>query len=91
MQELPDTLLKETNPIFVDTPTALTESGDMLRAKELQGEDARFMTLEEIVGHSSISDKQRYTVFKSVGMALFDLIAAKTIYEKNIRNFQHAK
>ncbi len=86
MQELPEKLLQSTKPIFVDTTTALTESGDMIKAKELQGDEARFYTLEDMIQRKQ--GQVPYTLFKSVGMALFDLITAKFIYEKSICNQQ---
>lgn len=80
MQELPNTLLQHTNPIYVDTNTALTESGDIIKAKELQGENFLSYTLEDIVQQHV--KPAPYTVFKSVGMSLFDLITVKLIYEE---------
>jgi ornithine cyclodeaminase/alanine dehydrogenase-like protein (mu-crystallin family) len=84
MQELPDTLLQDANPIYVDTEAALTESGDMIKAKKLQGNNFRCYTLEEIIQKEL--KPSLYSVFKSVGMSLFDLITVKTIYERNYRN-----
>ena len=82
MQELPNSLLQHATPMFVDTLTALTESGDMIKASELQGSRGVFYTLEDVVkGSHEISSS--FTLFKSVGMSLFDLITAKYIYEKD--------
>ncbi|MCF6411749.1 ornithine cyclodeaminase family protein [Pseudalkalibacillus salsuginis] len=86
MLELPEKLLQSTKPIFVDTTTALTESGDMIKAKELQGDEARFYTLEDMI--QGKQGQVPYTLFKSVGMALFDLVTAKFIYEKSVCNQQ---
>ncbi|MGM7703548.1 ornithine cyclodeaminase family protein [Pseudalkalibacillus sp. Hm43] len=84
MQELPESLLKIQQTFFVDTPTALKESGDMLKAKELHGDGIRFSSLTEFMDRSN-EIEQPFTVFKSVGMALYDLITAKTIYEQSVR------
>lgn len=80
MQELPNNLLKNTKPIYVDTPTALTESGDMIQLQKLQGEEIQIKTFEDLIHREQPS--LPFTVFKSVGMALFDLITAKYIYEQ---------
>ncbi|MCF6139418.1 ornithine cyclodeaminase family protein [Pseudalkalibacillus berkeleyi] len=82
MQELPDALLQNTFPVYVDTHTAQKESGDMLRVKELQGEDATFVDLSSLMDRE-VSRTQPHTLFKSVGMAIFDLITAKAIYEQS--------
>jgi ornithine cyclodeaminase/alanine dehydrogenase-like protein (mu-crystallin family) len=83
MQELPNILLKNAKPIYVDTTTALTESGDMIKLKQLQGERIYMKAIEDMIHEGKLSE--HFTVFKSVGMALFDLIAAKYIYENNRR------
>jgi ornithine cyclodeaminase/alanine dehydrogenase-like protein (mu-crystallin family) len=81
MQELPNTILRNTTSIYVDTLTALIESGDMIKAKELQGDDVHFYTLLDMIQNEP--KPSSFTVFKSVGMSLFDLITAKYIYEQS--------
>lgn len=79
MQELPDSLLKQTSSFYVDTKTALTESGDMLKAQELHEKNLHISTLKDII-QKQIKPSS-ITIFKSVGMALFDLLTAKFIFE----------
>lgn len=83
MQELPNQLLKHASSFYVDTKTALTESGDMIKAKELQGNDLLVYTLEEMI-QKKIKPAP-YSIFKSVGMSLFDLLTVKLIYEQKMR------
>ncbi|WP_456275253.1 ornithine cyclodeaminase family protein [Bacillus sp. AK128] len=84
MQELPNSLLKNINPIYVDTKTALVESGDMLKAQELQKEQLQVLTLDDLINNKSKQpSKNSYTIFKSVGMSLFDLLTVKFIYEQS--------
>jgi ornithine cyclodeaminase len=82
MQELPDSLLEAVSPIYVDTLTASKESGDLIKAQLLQGDDYKAVSFEEMIKneykHSDL------TLFKSVGNAAFDLLAVKYIYEKSM-------
>lgn len=82
MRELPESSFSKTNQIFIDTPAAQTESGDLLiplKNKWIQKEN--IFTLGRLIsGKIKLKDSETI-VFKSVGMALFDLILAKEIFE----------
>ncbi|WP_066172730.1 ornithine cyclodeaminase family protein [Bacillus marinisedimentorum] len=85
MQELPDSVLHGNGSIFIDTPTAEKESGDIIRARELiKGEPAGQIHLFKHVlsGQAPAAGKMPFTVFKSVGSALFDAYVAKDFYEQ---------
>jgi ornithine cyclodeaminase len=65
----------------VDTPVALEETGDLLEPlnKGLISEASIFPLWDLIQEKVVLSGETRF--FKSVGMAAFDLYAAKLVYE----------
>lgn len=74
--------------VFVDTEEALKKSGDLLaplKSGRLKEEDVRgtLTTLCKEVATGRRNDAER-TVFKSVGTALEDLVAAVQVYELHI-------
>lgn len=77
MREFPDAVIKEAgNNIYVDTPHALDETGDLItpmKSGVLKRENIH--TLAELITGKAGSTGNT-TFFKSVGMALFDLTAA---------------
>ncbi|KGP73469.1 ornithine cyclodeaminase family protein [Pontibacillus yanchengensis] len=79
MQEIPDSILEGIPSIYVDQPTALKESGDMIKASELRGE-TEFTTIEEVVQKGSMEIDQ-VNLFKCVGSSIYDLLATKKLYE----------
>jgi ornithine cyclodeaminase len=82
MQEFPDVLFNQLDQIFVDTDHAKKESGDIAARLEssLINEDNVF-TLGKLIEKKMKINEEKTTFFKSVGMALFDLMVAKKIYE----------
>lgn len=81
-RELPDELFSLTDTIFVDTPFAAKECGDIAipLANGVLNPD-KVVTLGKLINKTHIT-KSQTTVFKSVGMALFDLFTANLIYKK---------
>jgi ornithine cyclodeaminase len=86
--ELPRAIYPLVKNIYVDADYAKNETGDVfwpLQKKVLQHEDIIQLS-QVIIGKHKILDKTR--IFKSVGMALFDLTVSRAIYqaanEKNI-------
>jgi ornithine cyclodeaminase len=86
--ELPRTIYPLVKNIYVDVDYAKKESGDVswpLQNKFIKDEDI-IQISEVIAGKQKILDETR--IFKSVGMALFDLTVSRAIYqtaiEKNI-------
>ena len=82
MVELPPELMESADTIFTDTPHAMDESGDL--AIPLK---KGIIKKEKIVPFSKLLTSQAekssgLTVFKSVGMALFDLTVADYFYKK---------
>lgn len=84
MREADDELISGGS-LFVDTPTAIEESGDLtqpLRDGVLTPEGIRATLTELCRGqHAGRRDPAEITVFKSVGLALTDLAAATVVYE----------
>lgn len=89
MRELPDSLWKVADQIYTELPFALEESGDFsqpLKSGILKKDQIGYMA-------DYLSGKKKGTqhspgktvCYKSVGMGLFDLMAAKTIYEKALK------
>jgi len=85
MREFPNTVYKLANSIYVDTEHAIEESGDIaIPMKEgwIKKEDVQTMS-SWLTSQSSINRENHSTIlFKSVGMALFDVVTANLIYEK---------
>jgi len=88
MREFPRALFNLVNVVYIDTDHALQESGDLivpLRNHWIKEE--QIMTLGRFLAEKKPKDEVRHetTLFKSVGMALFDICAAERIYEKAIQ------
>ena len=82
MQEIPFSIYKAINNVYVDTLHAKDESGDIknpLQKGLIKKSDIvpfrKLLTSEELLKETSI------TLFKSVGMSLFDLTVAELIYK----------
>lgn len=85
MREFPDSLYNNLDFLYVDTLDALHESGDLIDPIH-----HNWITEAQVVAFSKVTStkikptisKNHPTVFKSTGMALFDLIVANKIIEK---------
>jgi ornithine cyclodeaminase len=83
--ELPRTIYPLVKNIFVDADYARNESGDVswpLQKKLLDDEDIIQLS-QVIIGKHDVRDKTR--IFKSVGMALFDLTVSQAIYKAAVQ------
>lgn len=81
MQELPDVVYEQAEGIIIDSPAATEEVGDLINAiargmvmKE------QVVTIGEILSGKRTLENPYNWVFKSVGMAAFDLALAEAIY-----------
>jgi ornithine cyclodeaminase len=88
MREFPQALLSLLKNVFIDTEHAVQESGDLivpLQNNWLKKE--QIMTLGRfLIENKSLDEvKGETTLFKSVGMALFDVCASKLIYERALQ------
>jgi ornithine cyclodeaminase/alanine dehydrogenase-like protein (mu-crystallin family) len=89
VREYPDAIFTRAEQVWVDTPHAVAESGELaipLLRRILQPHQIH--TLGAQIASGSAPDRGRYgtTFFKSVGMALFDLQTARSVYECAKRN-----
>lgn len=87
MREFPRALFGLVKVVYVDTDHALEESGDLivpLRNNWIKKEQV--MTLGRLLMQDKSKNDVRSatTLFKSVGMALFDVCAARLIYERAV-------
>jgi ornithine cyclodeaminase len=88
MREFPRTLFTLLKTVFVDTEHALHESGDLITPLEKDWiKRDQVMTLGRFLAEHGSKDRVREetTLFKSVGMALFDVCASSFIYDRAIR------
>jgi ornithine cyclodeaminase/alanine dehydrogenase-like protein (mu-crystallin family) len=85
MVEVPDLLFSLVDDVYIDVDMALEESGDLIHPirKGLLHE-SRIKLLSSIFDGGSINTEGKTTFFKSVGMAMFDLFAAKYLYDKAV-------
>ena len=85
MREFPDALFSQITKVWVDTPFAAKESGDIATPLEnnlLQKNQVN--TISNLVANKQY-DQAGTTFFKSVGMALFDVVVAEYLYKKAIK------
>lgn len=84
MREYPESIYKLLDKVYIDVDFAMEESGDLITPCEkgwLKEENVE--TLFSAIKNNSI-DKNKTTFYKSVGMALFDVLVADYIYKKAI-------
>jgi ornithine cyclodeaminase/alanine dehydrogenase-like protein (mu-crystallin family) len=86
MRELPDALFSLVDHCFVDVRFALEESGDLIHPIEMGLlKQKQVIPLGSLIRGKVTADTNGTTLFKLVGMALFDLYTARWFYEKAIR------
>lgn len=81
MRELPDALYCLLDYVFIDTEHGLSESGDLIDPihNNLISAD-RFYTIQNLVS-GKIQPQKPTKLFKTVGLAAFDLYASILVYE----------
>jgi ornithine cyclodeaminase/alanine dehydrogenase-like protein (mu-crystallin family) len=89
-REYPGEFFNTIDQIFIDTIHGLKESGDLIYPVEegLIAEDKIYSLGALLRGDISLSDKPT-RFFKTVGSAIFDLYAAKLVFEKSSGADQH--
>lgn len=82
MQELPQALFSLVEKVYTDTDHACNETGDLIIPLQKGWlEEEQIVSIANLVtGEEEVSGDT--TLFKSVGMALFDLVAAQLVYSK---------
>lgn len=85
MREFPDALFSLLKNVWVDTPFASKESGDL--AIPLSNnilKEGQIHPISNLISSNGY-DNSETTFFKSVGMALFDVVVAEYMYEKALK------
>ena len=84
MKELANTVF-ENSQIFTDTDFAKVESGDLVQPlKSGLIDENQIQSLAKIISNKIQPDYNKTIIFKSVGMALFDLTVSSYIYDEAI-------
>ena len=81
MRELPDELFGLPDYVFIDAEHGMTESGDLidpLRNKLVPAE--KFLPIQDLIS-GKVKPQKPTRLFKTVGLAAFDLYAAILVYE----------
>jgi len=85
MNEIPKSLFSLADQYFIDTEHALEESGDLINPLNNRWfEKNNIHTLGKLLNGKIKLSINKTRIFKSVGMALFDLVVADLIYKKAI-------
>ena len=81
MREIPEEMFHLLDRVYVDSRQAREESGDLIYALE-KGliKEGEIFTLGKLINQTIQPSRQATRFFKSVGMALFDLLVAEKIY-----------
>ena len=90
MQEIPSDAIRSANKVVVEAlDAALEETGDLqipIQEGVFTGQDIHAELGKIISGESSGRESnQEITVFKSVGLAIADIVVAKYLYEKAMK------
>jgi ornithine cyclodeaminase len=81
MREYPDPFFEGLQQVFVDTPVALKETGDLIEPlKRGLIKESEIIPLWDLI-REEVEVRGETRFFKSVGMAAFDLYGAKLVYE----------
>lgn len=88
-RELPNGVMTSADYIYTDTLFAIEESGDLgIPVKDGIIKKENIQTLGKVINNEKSNDSvlESTTVFKSVGIGLFDLCAAESIYKHASEN-----
>lgn len=81
MSEMPATLLEAVDKVYVDTPLAKSECGDInIPLKSGMIDESDIIPFADLVTGSAHKTQAPTQYFKSVGIALFDLTVGELIY-----------
>jgi ornithine cyclodeaminase/alanine dehydrogenase-like protein (mu-crystallin family) len=85
VREYPDAIFQRTAKVWIDTPHALVESGELaIPLATNQIHPSQIQTLGDLIASGQPADRGEHncTFFKSVGMGLLDMQAARAVYEQ---------
>lgn len=87
MREFPKSLYQLTDHILIDTKDAIHETGDLaipIEKEWIEKADVQLMS-SHVSKHKEVKySAERSIIFKSTGMALFDVVVANLVYQKAI-------
>lgn len=84
--EFPEQLFRQLDQIFVDTMDGKDESGDLITpVKSNWISDKNIFPIGSLIAGSIVPSENPTRLYKTVGSAIFDLFAAKLVYEKQIQ------
>ena len=86
MKELPDTLFRIASNVYADIPFACEESGDLAARLEnglLCQENIHY--LHQLLDGDLYKPSADTVIFKTVGMALIDIVTAEYIYQASLK------
>jgi ornithine cyclodeaminase len=82
-REFPEQLFRQTDQIFVDTMDGKNESGDLITPLRNNWiSDENIFPIGSLIAGNSVLSENTTRLYKTVGSAIFDLYAAKLVYEK---------
>lgn len=83
MREFPDALMEVLDRVVVDTDLARSESGDLrIPLESGQLDSPKIVRLGQVIRGSDTLDPDGTTLFKTVGMALCDLVVARALHRQ---------
>jgi ornithine cyclodeaminase len=94
VREFPESIYRIIDKVYVDVEHATKETGDVaypLEQKWITGEQVETLGRFILQETEKEAVKQKTTFFKSVGMALFDLVVSQVIYEKALEKGRGTK
>ena len=84
-REFPEQLFRQVDQIFVDTMDGKDESGDLITPVRSNWiAERNIFPIGSLIAGNIVADDNPTRLYKTVGSALFDLFAAKMVYEKYI-------
>ncbi len=82
MREYPEALFRTVEEVYVDTEQATKETGDLLDPLEKGWiKESQISPASDFVVGSKSPEHGKTILFKSVGMALFDLVVGNMFYK----------
>lgn len=86
-REFPEQLFRQVDQVFVDTMDGKDESGDLITPVRSNWiADRNIFPIGSLITGNILSAENPTRLYKTVGSALFDLFAARLVYEKYIDN-----
>jgi ornithine cyclodeaminase/alanine dehydrogenase-like protein (mu-crystallin family) len=84
-REFPEKLFRQIDQIFVDTVDGKNESGDLITpVKNNWLPEDKIYPIGDLLAGKTVLSSNPTKLFKTVGSAIFDLYAAKLIYENSV-------